>query len=52
MRKLATDVLQDQAKYRALLAYRGDEAQQILDSLQVVSPSDLLLLSLVTDSVS
>ncbi|KAJ3570449.1 hypothetical protein NP233_g4399 [Leucocoprinus birnbaumii] len=38
---LAADVLQVQEKYKALLAYRGDEAQQVLDCLQVVldSPS-------------
>jgi hypothetical protein len=34
---LVADVLQDKSKYKALLAYRGDEAQQVLDCLQVVS---------------
>ncbi|KXN91804.1 hypothetical protein AN958_11954 [Leucoagaricus sp. SymC.cos] len=33
---LAADVLLDQQKYRNLLAYRGDDAQLILDCLQVV----------------
>ncbi|KAF9450209.1 kinase-like protein [Macrolepiota fuliginosa MF-IS2] len=41
MHRLTVDILQDQLKYKALLSHRGDEAQQILDSLQVVldSPS-------------
>lgn len=37
MRKLTTDILQDKHKYKALLAHRGDKAQQVLDCLQVVS---------------
>ncbi|KAF5351141.1 hypothetical protein D9756_008335 [Leucocoprinus leucothites] len=38
---LAADILQVKEKYKAFLAYRGDQAQQVLDCLQLVldSPS-------------
>ncbi|XP_006463731.1 hypothetical protein AGABI2DRAFT_208652 [Agaricus bisporus var. bisporus H97] len=40
--RLTTDILLDKCKYRVLLRYRGDEALQILDCLQVLLDSPTL----------
>lgn len=52
---LVEDIFQDRLKYKAFLAYRGDEAQSALDCLQVVSlilPALLRLFELCCQSGS